>query len=169
MAGKGSNVGNVYVTVVPTMRGFAREMNRQLSGVDVTQTGRKIGERMGGSMATAVSDKLVRSGSAMVMITPMMKPTATTCMAVLLSTPKSERMASPRKRNRTKMMNEKMAALPASTLRPLSFRPMITGVEPVMSITANSTMKALRISLKLKCSSIYYFECIACAMQKYEK
>ena len=64
MAGKGSNVGNVYVTVVPTMRGFAREMNRQLSGVDVTQTGRKIGERMGGSMATAVSDKLVRSGSA---------------------------------------------------------------------------------------------------------
>lgn len=64
MAGKGSNVGNVYVTVVPTMRGFAREMNRQLSGVDVTQTGRKMGERMGGSMATALSDKLVRSGSA---------------------------------------------------------------------------------------------------------
>ena len=62
--GKGSNVGNVYVTVVPTMRGFAREMNRQLSGVDVTQTGRKIGERMGGSMATALSDRLVRSGSA---------------------------------------------------------------------------------------------------------
>ena len=64
MAGKGSNVGNVYVTVVPTMRGFAREMNRQLSGVDVTQTGRKMGERMGGSMATALSDKLVRSGPA---------------------------------------------------------------------------------------------------------
>ena len=64
MAGKGANVGNVYVTVVPTMRGFAQEMNRQLSGVNVTQTGRKIGETLGGSIATSVSDKLTSAGKA---------------------------------------------------------------------------------------------------------
>lgn len=63
--GKGSNVGNVYVTVVPTMRGFAREMNRQLSGVNVTQTGRKIGESLGGSIVTSLSDKLVSGGGAL--------------------------------------------------------------------------------------------------------
>lgn len=63
--GKGSNVGNVYVTVVPTMRGFAKEMNRQLSGVNVTQTGRKIGESLGGSIVTSLSDKLVSGGKAL--------------------------------------------------------------------------------------------------------
>ena len=63
--GKASNVGNVYVTVVPTMRGFAKEMNRQLSGVNVTQTGRKIGESLGGSIVTSLSDKLVSGGSAL--------------------------------------------------------------------------------------------------------
>ena len=63
--GKASNVGNVYVTVVPTMRGFAKEMNRQLSGVNVTQTGRKIGESLGGSIVTSLSDKLVSGGRAL--------------------------------------------------------------------------------------------------------
>lgn len=63
--GKASNVGNVYVTVVPTMRGFAKEMNRQLSGINVTQTGRKIGETLGGSIATSLSDRLVSGGSAL--------------------------------------------------------------------------------------------------------
>lgn len=63
--GKGSNVGNVYVTVVPTMRGFAKEMNRQLSGINVTQTGRKIGETLGGSIVTSLSDKLVSGGNAL--------------------------------------------------------------------------------------------------------
>ena len=45
---------------------------------------------------------------------------------------------------------DRMAALPGSTLSPLSLSPMMTGVEPVMSITAKSTMKALSISLMLK-------------------
>lgn len=67
-----------------------------------------------------------------------------------ISTPKRERMASPRKRKRRKITVDRMAALPGSTLSPLSLSPMMTGVEPVMSITAKSTMKALSISLMLK-------------------
>ena len=72
-----------------------------------------------------------------------------------MSTPKSESMASPRNRNSRNMTDESSAAFPASTLRPLSLRPMMTGVDPVMSITANRTMKALNISLKLKFKSIF--------------
>ena len=63
-AGKGSNVGNVYVTVVPTMRGFAKELNKQLSGVNVTQTGRKIGDSLGASISKSLSDGLSSGGRA---------------------------------------------------------------------------------------------------------
>ena len=72
-----------------------------------------------------------------------------------ISTPKRDSMASPRNRNSRNMTDDSSAAFPASTLRPLSLRPMMTGVDPVMSITANRTMKALNISLKLKFKSIF--------------
>ena len=71
-----------------------------------------------------------------------------------MSTPKRERSASPRKRKSRKMTVDRTAALPGSTFSPFSLSPIMTGVDPVMSITAKSTMKALRISLMLKCSSI---------------
>lgn len=64
-AGKGSNVGNVYVTVVPTMRGFKQEMDRQLSIAGFTKTGHTIGEKLGDGIVASLSDKLVSGGSAL--------------------------------------------------------------------------------------------------------
>lgn len=56
------SLGNAYVTIIPSMRGFERELNRQMSGVDVRKIGTKIGASLGGSIATAVSDRLVSIG-----------------------------------------------------------------------------------------------------------
>lgn len=56
------SLGNAYVTIIPSMRGFEREMNKGLSGVDLTRTGKRLGASLGGSMATAVSDRLVHVG-----------------------------------------------------------------------------------------------------------
>lgn len=65
MAG-GVSLGNAYVTIIPSMRGFEREMNKGLSGIDFTRTGRRLGTSLGGSMATAVSDRLVHVGDGLV-------------------------------------------------------------------------------------------------------
>ena len=59
------SLGNAYVTIIPSMRGFEREMNKRLSGIDLTRTGKRIGTSLGGSMATAVSDKLVHIGDSL--------------------------------------------------------------------------------------------------------
>ena len=59
------SLGNAYVTIIPSMRGFEREMNKGLSGIDFTRTGKKLGVSLGGSMATAVSDKLVHIGDSL--------------------------------------------------------------------------------------------------------
>ena len=60
------SLGNAYVTIIPSMRGFEREMNKGLSGIDFTRTGKKLGTSLGGSMATAVSDRLVHVGDSLV-------------------------------------------------------------------------------------------------------
>lgn len=60
------SLGNAYVTIIPSMRGFEREMNKGLSGIDLTRTGKKLGTSLGGSMATAVSDRLVHVGDGLV-------------------------------------------------------------------------------------------------------
>ena len=59
------SLGNAYVTIIPSMRGFEREMNKRLSGIDLTRTGKKLGTSLGGSMATAVSDRLVHIGDSL--------------------------------------------------------------------------------------------------------
>lgn len=66
-----ANVGNVYATVVPTMKGFEKAVNDQLSGVDTTKAGKKIGSSLGSSIVdgmssaasklSAVGDKLTSS------------------------------------------------------------------------------------------------------------
>lgn len=60
------SLGNAYVTIIPSMRGFEREMNKGLSGVDLTRTGKRLGASLGGSMATAVSDRLVHVGDGLI-------------------------------------------------------------------------------------------------------
>ena len=62
----------------------------------------------------------------------------------------SRNKASPANRKTTKIANEIKAALPACTFFPWLFKPTTTGMEPVISITANSTMKAVRICCKSK-------------------
>ena len=59
------SLGNAYVTIIPSMRGFEREMNKRLSGIDLTRTGKRLGTSLGGSMATAVSDRLVHIGDSL--------------------------------------------------------------------------------------------------------
>lgn len=59
------SLGNAYVTIIPSMRGFEREMNKRLSGIDLTRTGKKLGTSLGGSMATAVSDRLTHIGDSL--------------------------------------------------------------------------------------------------------
>lgn len=61
---KKSNVGNVYVTVVPSMKGFAKAMNQQVSGINVSQVGKKIGDSIGSSALNALGDKLTTAGNA---------------------------------------------------------------------------------------------------------
>lgn len=61
-----ASLGNAYVTIIPSMRGFEREMNKGLSGIDLTRTGKRLGASLGGSMATAVSDRLVHVGDGLV-------------------------------------------------------------------------------------------------------
>lgn len=63
MAKGARNIGNVYVTVVPTMRGSAKSINDQLSGVSTKRAGDAIGKKLGGSIGdgldlSAVAKKL---------------------------------------------------------------------------------------------------------------
>lgn len=60
------SLGNAYVTIIPSMRGFEREMNKGLSGIDFTRTGKKLGVSLGGSMANAVSDRLIHVGDGLI-------------------------------------------------------------------------------------------------------
>ena len=73
-----------------------------------------------------------------------------------MSTPNRESRPSPAKRKATRMTNEMSATFSGTILAPFSLRPMTIGSEPVMSMMANSTMKALMISLKLKCISLSF-------------
>ena len=67
-----------------------------------------------------------------------------------ISTPNRPSIACPTKRKATKMANEINAALIGLKLFFFSFIPIMIGTEPKMSITANITMNALKISLMLK-------------------
>ena len=62
---------------------------------------------------------------------------------------------SPAKRNTINIMRDIPAAFSALTFFPESFNPMIMGVDPVMSITAKSTIKAVNISFILILKSIF--------------
>jgi hypothetical protein len=54
-------------------------------------------------------------------------------------------------RNARKIINETSVALPAFTCPDFDFISIIIGIEPGMSIIANNTIKAARISIMLKC------------------
>ncbi len=70
------------------------------------------------------------------------------------SMPKRPSMASPKNRKATRMANEIRAACHALTPPRFLFKSTIMGMEPVMSMTANSTTNALAISDRLKCKAI---------------
>lgn len=70
MAKGASNIGNVYVTVVPTMRGAAKSINDQLSGVSTKRAGDAIGKKLGGSIGagldlSSVAKKLDSAGKSL--------------------------------------------------------------------------------------------------------
>lgn len=65
--------------------------------------------------------------------------------------------AFPAKRNAMNITRDIPAAFSALTFFPALLRPMIMGVEPVMSITAKRTMKAVNISFILILKSIILF------------
>ena len=56
----------------------------------------------------------------------------------------------PTNKKATSMTKEKMAAFSALIVLFLAFKAKIMGIDPSISITAKSTIKALNISLKLK-------------------
>ena len=62
---------------------------------------------------------------------------------------------SPAKRNVINITSDIPAAFSALTFFPELLRPMIIGVDPVMSITAKSTIKAVNISFILILKSIF--------------
>ena len=62
---------------------------------------------------------------------------------------------SPAKRNMINIISDIPAAFSALTFFPELLRPMIIGVEPVISITAKSTIKAVNISLMFKSMVIF--------------
>lgn len=62
---------------------------------------------------------------------------------------------SPAKRNVMNITSDIPAAFPALIFCPALFKPMMMGVDPVISITAKSTMNAVNISLILILKSIF--------------
>jgi len=71
-----------------------------------------------------------------------------------ISTPNRESIISPRNRNTIQIMKEYIVAFGELMFFPLDFKSKIMGTDPVISITANSTIKVLTISLKLIFQSI---------------
>lgn len=73
-----------------------------------------------------------------------------------ISTPKSFNSPSPKKRKSIIRKKEIIAAFPAFTFLPEEFKSIIIGTAPVISITANKTIKAVNICLisKLKSNPI---------------
>jgi hypothetical protein len=74
-----------------------------------------------------------------------------------ISTPNKPSMACPTKRKATRMAKDIIAAFMGLKLFFFSFIPIMMGTEPRMSITANITMNALKISLMLKFIEVYFF------------
>ena len=69
-----------------------------------------------------------------------------------ISVLKSLSRASPAKRNVIKIISEIIVAFPGCTFFPVLLRFTIMGIEPVMSITANSTINAVKISCRFRFS-----------------
>ena len=61
MAGAG-NVGTAYVTIVPSMKGFAKSMNGALGGVDLDKSGATLGERLSRSISKNIDTKSISKG-----------------------------------------------------------------------------------------------------------
>jgi len=78
-----------------------------------------------------------------------------------ISTPKRESIASPRNRKTIHIIKDVMVALCALMFFPLLFKSKIIGTDPVISITANKTIKELIISLMLifQSMSLFSFYC----------
>ena len=56
MAGKGTELANAYVTLIPSLRGAEKAIEKELAGVDVTGAGKKMGKRLGEAAGKAAGD-----------------------------------------------------------------------------------------------------------------
>ena len=66
-----------------------------------------------------------------------------------ISTPNNDRSPSPAKRNATKITNDPTAVWTGCITLPFFFKSIIIGIDPVISMIAKSTIKALTISFML--------------------
>ena len=56
MAGKGTELANAYVTLIPSLRGAEKAIEKELAGVDVTGAGKRMGKRLGEAAGKAAGD-----------------------------------------------------------------------------------------------------------------
>ena len=56
MAGKGTELANAYITLIPSLRGAEKAIEKELAGVDVTGAGKRMGKRLGEAAGKAAGD-----------------------------------------------------------------------------------------------------------------
>ena len=54
MAGSGVELATAYVTIIPSLKGATRQIERQLGGVDTSKAGSTIGKQLGGSIGKSL-------------------------------------------------------------------------------------------------------------------
>ena len=56
MAGKGTELANAYITLIPSLRGAEKAIEKELADIDVTGAGKKMGKRLGEAAGKAAGD-----------------------------------------------------------------------------------------------------------------
>lgn len=59
---EGVELATAYVTIIPSLKGATRQIERQLGGVDTSKAGSTIGKRLGGSIGKSLDLKAIGDG-----------------------------------------------------------------------------------------------------------
>ena len=115
------------------------------------------GKTRGTSVASLIGPWFLKISMSRIISSAIRKMMSAPAMAnEAMSTWKIFRMASPPKKKRRSNAKEMRVALSALTGRPFCFRLKMIGIAPIISMTANSTMKALMSCWKLNSENISF-------------